>query len=331
MKEVNLHAVEWVGAMSLEETDAGLRPWRLPVEWLDFLHERTRFQAGNPSGVRLRFSSSAGLVVLRVNPERETRWFDLMSDGRPSGRVALEAGGTEVAFHGLAAGTKVLELWLNHMYAPVVVQSLSVDDNASLEPAPPPGMPRILFHGSSISHGRKAAGPTESWPVGAARLAGLDPLNLGVGGACRLEPAVARVIRGLPADYLSFCFGVNVVAARTHDVGAFRAGVVGFIQIVREGHPDTPLAVQGPIFCRKLEDTEPAGSLSLRRCREILREVVECFRGHGDRKMMYGGDLEMFGEPDERMLFDGVHPDAEGHPIMSRRYAEQVWPRLRAL
>lgn len=333
MQTVDLRLLEWVGARDLENTaTGGLKPWRLPLALLEFLDERTFFQAGNPSGVRLRFASATCRLILDVEPEhKQKRWFDLVADDRLVGRVELPPGETEVVFDQLPEGEKTLELWLNHMYAPVIVRSLRVADGASVSRAAPCSKQRILFHGSSISHGRLAAGPTESWPVGAARMAGLDPVNLGLGGACRLEPAVARVIRGMSADYLSFCFGINVVSGLSHNARAFRAGVIGFIQIVREGHPETPLAVQGPIFCRPYERFEDETKFSLEQARSILREVVACFQRHGDQKILYGGDLEMLGAADEALLFDGVHPDAKGHPIMSRRFVEQVWPRLRAL
>lgn len=332
MQTVDLRQIDWVGVLDLQtHPGGGVQPWRLPLALLDFLDERTRFQAGNPSGVRLRLAGAMRRVALEVEPADEERWFDLLVDDRLFGRVALPAGATQVAFDDLPADDKVLELWLHHLYCPVIVRALSIDAGASWRRAPAPGKPRILFHGSSISHGRGAAGPTEAWTVGAARLAGLEPINLGLGGACRLEPAVARVIRDQPADFLSFCFGVNVVMGRSHNARAFRAGVVGFLQIVREGHPLTPLAVQGPIVLRDEPVSDDPEQLTLARSREILAEVVDCFRRHGDRKIIYGGDLEMLGESEVELLYDGVHPNTEGHRLMSRRYVEQVWPRLAAL
>jgi len=333
MQTVDIRQVEWAGAMELEAHAGGaLQPWRLPRALLDFLDFRTRFQAGNPSGVRLRFASNTRRVRLQVEPvPKDKRWFDLVSDERLAGRVELLPGDSAVAFEDLPPGEKILEIWLNHMYAPVIVHGLQLDDRSSFERAPPAKKQRILFHGSSISHGRGAAGPAEAWPAGAARLLGLDPVNFGLGGACRLEPAVARVIRDQPADFLSFCLGVNVVMGRTHNERAFRSGVVGFVQIVREKHALTPLVIQGPIFCRQAETYPDPEQFSLVRCRQVLREVVECFRKHGDRKIIYGGDLEMLGAPEENMLCDGVHPGPEGHRLMSRRYTDLVWPRLAAL
>ncbi len=333
MKQVDLMIPEWVGAMDLERTSqGGIKPWRLPMNLLDFLDPRTQFQAGNPSGVRLRFASSTRRVILEVEPEpKQKRWFDLIAADKLVGRVELDPEQTQIVFDGLTEGNKVLELWLNHLYTPVVIRALSIEDKAVVSQAPPQRKLRIIFHGSSISHGRQAAGPTESWTVGAGRLAGLDPINLGVGGACRLEPAMARVIRDLPADFLSFCLGINVVSGFSHDERAFRADVIGFIQIVREGHPTTPLAIQGPTFCRSFETFEEKNKFSLDHCRTVLKEIVTCFQRHGDEKIFYGGDLEMFGEADELLLVDKVHPGAQGHSLMSRRYVEQVWPKLKEL
>jgi lysophospholipase L1-like esterase len=333
MKPIDLIKLEWVGTMDLQvNADGKVQPWRLPLKLLDFLDPRTRFQAGNPSGVRIRFTSSTRRVVLEVDAVPELkRWFDLIADDKLAGRVELAPGQTEVMFENLPEGEKVLELWLNHMYSPVIVSALKIDDKASFEKAPPPGKKRILFHGSSISHGRQAAGPTESWTVGAGLLAGLDPINFGFGGGCILQPSIARVIRDLSADFLSFCFGANMVMGYTHNERSFRTDAAGFIQIVREGHPETPLVVQGPIFCRAFEEFEDKKKFSLVQCRKALVEVVDCFQRHGDRKIFYGGDLEHFGPEDESMFVDGVHPNAEGHRLMSRRYVEMVWPRLRGM
>ena len=333
MKSIDLTKLEWVGAMDLQpHSDGKVQPWRLPLELLDFLDPRTRFQAGNPSGVRIRFTSSTRSVELEVDAVPELkRWFDLLVDDKFAGRVELEPGKTEVVFDKLPDGEKVLELWLNHMYSPVIVSSLQIDDNASFESAPHSGKKRILFHGSSISHGRLADGPTESWTVGAGLLAGLDPINLGLGGGCILQPSIARIIRELSTEYLSFCFGANMVMGYTHNERSFRTDVAGFIQIVREGHPTTPLVVQGPVFCRPFEEFEDKKKFSLVQCRKALMEVVECFQKHGDRKIFYGGDLEHFGSDDESLFVDGVHPNGEGHRLMSRRYVGMVWPRLKAL
>ncbi|MFN2351945.1 MAG: hypothetical protein ABR497_08365, partial [Kiritimatiellia bacterium] len=157
MYALDLRSVEWVGAMDLEpQPDGGLKPWRLPLAMLDFLDERTRFQAGNPSGVRLRWAGCMRRIEMEVAPSGKQRWFDLTVDDQLAGRVELASRASSLVFDGLPPGDKVVELWLNHMYDPVIVRALRAD--AAARPAPPSGKKRILFHGSSITHGRGAAG-----------------------------------------------------------------------------------------------------------------------------------------------------------------------------
>lgn len=333
LKTIDLNLPHWVGAAELEHTPQGIKPWRLPVKMLDFLEARTRFQAGNPSGVRLRFATTSRVVELAVLPEpKESRWFDLLSDDTLLGRVELASGQAIVRFEDLPAGDKTLELWLNHMYSPVVVGAIRIEAGAAASQVPLSNRQRILYYGSSISHGRKADGPSESWTMGAARMAKLDPVNLGVGGACTLETAVARFIRDSQADYFNFCLGVNMMMGATHAPRVFRSAAIGLLQLVREKHPQTPIAVQSPIFIQgQAEHTPNAVGMSMQSCREQVREVVQTFIAHGDRHIVYTDGLELFNADDAHLLIDGVHPSGQGQRLMSQRWHDIVWPQLRTL
>lgn len=333
---VDLAAVDWFGAAEVQrQADGTLKPWRLPTCLLPLLEDRTRFQAGNPSGVRLCLTTDATRVVLEVNPEPTLdRWFDLIADDELVGRVELPPGETKVAFTLSESKRRHVELWLNHMYAPVVVRRLCVNDGATVDTPRPITRPRLLFYGSSISHGRQADGPSETCIVGAARSVGLEPINLGLGGACTMEPVVAQFIRDTPADYLSFCLGINVQAGVTHSPRAFRSSIIGLIRIVREGHPTTPLAVQSPLYVDgPAEHTPNQLGMSLQGCRDIVAEVVRTLIAAGDRRLVYTDGLELFSRADaeQYIVNDGIHPHGRGHRLLSQRYAQVVWPRLAAL
>lgn len=336
VKAIDLSLVHWVGAAELEHSAAGVRPWRLPLAMQDFLEPRSRTEVGHPSGVRLRFGTNSNVVELEVVPhETSPRWFDLTQDERLLGRVTLEPGQSIVRFDGLPSGDKTLELWLHHLYAPVVVKSLRISQDASAKQVPLSTQKRILFYGSSISHGRQADGPTEAWTIGAARLAGLDPYNLGLGGACTLETSVARFIRDAQADYLSFCLGVNMVGSVTHSKQSFRSAVIGLLLLVREKHPTTPIAVQSPIHATTHHEHTPnAAGLNLILCREIIQEVVQTFASHGERHLHYTDGHTILGPMDAAAgcyMDDGVHPNGQGQRLMSRRWVEHVWPALQKL
>jgi hypothetical protein len=51
----------------------------------------------------------------------------------------------------------------------------------------------------------------------------------------------------LPADYLSLEVVINALHAASLSPRTYASAVIGFAQIVREGHPDAPIVVQSPI------------------------------------------------------------------------------------
>ena len=106
-----------------------------------------------------------------------------------------------------------------------------------------------MHHGSSISHGSVATYPTETWPVVAARLAGLDLVNLGLGGSALLDPFVARTIRDTPADLISLKLGINLVNQDLLRRRALGPAVHGYLDTIRDGHPETPVRLVSPIYC----------------------------------------------------------------------------------
>ena len=125
----------------------------------------------------------------------------------------------------------------------------------ALEPARPHGRRRWVHHGSSISHCVGADRPTGTWPVVAARAAGVEVTNLSLAGNCLLDPFVARTIRDQPADLISLKVGINLVNTAAFRLRSFGPAVHGFLDTVREGHPDTPLLVVSPVSCPAVETT----------------------------------------------------------------------------
>ena len=97
--------------------------------------------------------------------------------------------------------------------------------------------------------------PHSTWPARAASLGDVDLLNLGFGGSALLDPFVARVIRETGADLISLKIGINLVNTDLMRLRAFVPAVHGFLDTIREGHPDTPLLVISPIACPMHEDT----------------------------------------------------------------------------
>lgn len=140
-----------------------------------------------------------------------------------------------------------------------------------------------------------------------------------------MDQSVARVIRDTPCDCITLKLGVNVQTTAALSLRTLRPAVIGFIQTVRDGHPDTPIVVVSPILCRPSEAKAPVGApqfLSMPQFREQIRDAVGALQRRGDQRLFYRDGLELLGKAETRLLYDGVHPRAEGHRLMGRRLAE---------
>lgn len=370
--------VEVRGAAELEPTADGVVLHRLPAAARaqmpdDFIAMCER----QPSGVRLAFRSAARRIELDVRAHRTVSVnrppdgntgavpgaarYDLVVDGQLTAQAVAEEHGrfeldfgvrratvseapvTTVVLDDLPGRDAEMELWLPYAEVTTLV-GLRAD-----APVTPPsggaGAMRWVHHGSSISHGGNADSPTGTWPAVAARVAGLDLVNLGFSGNAVLDPFVARAIRDQPADLITLKLGINVVNHDCFRRRTFKPAVDGFLDTIRQGHPTTPMVVISPILCPMVEDrpgptsidpdsppTAPvfvtAGrpeeladdKLSLNVIRGELAGVVE---RRQDPHLAYLDGRELFGEADwERMpMPDLLHPDPAGQRHIGERFA----------
>ncbi|WP_267716467.1 GDSL-type esterase/lipase family protein [Streptomyces sp. CoH17] len=359
------------GALDLERTERGLLPHRLPARARAQNNDGQLAMAeSQPSGVRLALRTRATALELdtlptkRVYagaPPRPDGVYELLVDGRPAGRGGVAGGNTltidmttgtvglepgpagTLRFTDLPEGSKDIEIWLPHNETTELV---ALRTNAPVEPGRDPGRRVWLHHGSSISHGSDAAGPTTTWPALAASLGGVELVNLGFGGGALLDPFTARAMRDTPADLISVKIGINVVNADLMRLRAFGPAVHGFLDTVREGHPTAPLLVVSPILCPVQEDTpgplapdfsgggvrfvatgDPAerasGKLTLNVIRDELSRIVR-ERAAEDENLHHLDGRELYGAADavDLPLPDGIHPDAATHRLIGERFAE---------
>lgn len=364
------------GALRLEPTARGVAPHRLPAWALaQAADPQLSMVEAQGAGVRIALRTAATSVTLTAHrtrvtyagaPARPDGSIDLVVDGEVVRRTRTSGGTTTeldmvtgqptvipgddlvATFDGLPARDKDVEIWLPHNET---LEIIEVTADAPVTEAPLVGR-RWLHHGSSISQGSNAARPTGTWPAVAARLGGVELQNLGFGGAALLDPFVARVMRDTPADLLSVALGINLVNSDLMRLRAFRAGLHGFLDTIRDGHPSTPLLVVTPLHCRIHEatpgpgafDTEaiaegrlafmatgdpaevPAGRLTLESIRtETTRLVTE--RQVTDPHLFLLDGLTLYGAADEAAhpLRDALHPDAETHRFIGERFAQHVF------
>lgn len=326
------------GHVDIRRRGSALQPLRYPAPEAGFYDGFTRWVATCTAGVRLRFRSDtralklAGTQRLIAMPTSDERrgLYDLYVDGQLHARTAAVGGAAmdpqtfamigdeafSIRFDDLPAGEKLLELWLPQAGG-VTISGLELGDGASLARAPD-DRPRILFHGSSITHCMEAEGASAGWPAVATRLAGVSHQNLGWGGSCLLSGLAARIVRDARADAIVLKLGINVWSEGMLKARTFQDSAHAMISIIREKHPATPIAVISPIFSPGREDA--GDGVTLRQMRTILEEVVAARQAAGDRNIRYLSGLELFGEADAALLPDNLHPNTEGYRLMGERF-----------
>lgn len=328
MKSVDLtEVVAWEGAVSLEQGDGWIKPWRIPHKQRQLfppvdLVER----ASTPAGVRLSFQTNASCIALKVAPMAMPANIDLVCNGELAETVSFEQGQTDIRFTSVPEGDKWVEIYLPQAVETRVC-GLFVDEAASVDSAVDT-RPRWITYGSSITHCGGAASPAQTWPALVARSRGLHLTCLGYGGNCHAEPMLARMIRDLPADFISLKIGINIYGGASLGPRTFRAAVIGFVKIVREGHPNVPIALCSAIYSPPREDTKNAVGFTLKEMRAEVEAAAEALVADGDKNLYYFNGLDFFGPEDVQYLPDELHPDAEGYRLLAKKFESTVFSKI---
>ena len=353
------------GALDIDQRPGGISPRRLP-DWTR--NQVPRFMdvmVRMPSGVRIIFetnSTSISITALTTNmvtppAEKKPVVFDLEIDGNitsistlKGNTILLDAHNPEkfelirgevttLTFNNLSSENKRCELWLPQN-AFIELQSLTIEDNASITKPVDGNKPSWLHYGSSISHCMEALQPSQIWPAVAARIAHASLHNLGFAGQCHLDPFIARVIRDSAADIISLKTGINIINMDSMRERIFKPMLHGFLDTIREGKPDTPITLISPIFCPSAENqpgpTIPNGNgkyvtlaghqeiregcMCLTKVRSLIAEVVDV---RVDSNLRYFNGLDLFDENDAGDLPDDLHPNPPGYIRMGERFAEK--------
>ncbi|HEY8743546.1 MAG TPA: SGNH/GDSL hydrolase family protein [Chloroflexota bacterium] len=314
--------LSWPGAVSLQQGDGWVMPWRIPYDQRGlFPAALVENAAFGGAGVRLAFRSNTSSITGQVVPQPGERRLDLCCDGQFLTSCEL-ADQEQFSFTGLPGGDKQIELWLPQGGA-FRLRSLRLAAGATLQAAVDT-RPRWLTYGSSITQCGAAERPTQTWPAIVARGHNLNLTCLGYGGQCHLDSMIARMMRDLPADYLSMCLGINIYGAGSLAPRAFRPAIIGSVQVLREKHPETPLAVMSAIYSPPRETTKNAVGFTLQAMREEVAAAVEALRAHGDANIHYIDGLRIFGPEAADLLPDELHPNAEGYKLMGKNFLREV-------
>ena len=311
----------WSGALSLETGDGWAMPWRIPHKQRTLFYPGLVERAAMPAGVRITFCSDTTSLAGQIMPFPEMSSIDLYCDGVFFGSVALD-GRNDFQFSGLPSGEKVVELWLPQ-FGEFRLRDLTIAPGASLTQFRDE-RPRWITYGSSITQCRTASSPSHTWPAIVARERDYNLTALGYGGQCHLDVMIARMMRDMPADFLSICVGINIYGNGSLNERSFGQAIIGFVQVLREGHPETPLVVMSPIHAVHREMEVNAAGFTIQAMRGEVEKAVVALKVQGDDHIHYVNGLDIFGAESAHLLPDDLHPNAEGYELMGRNFSQKV-------
>ncbi|MDH6539068.1 GDSL-type esterase/lipase family protein [Streptomyces sp. SPB4] len=179
--------------------------------------------------------------------------------------------------------------------------------------APAPRGPRWVVHGDSITEGWWSTRPAHGWPAVAGRALGWETVNLGYAGAARGELATAEQLATLPADVLTLAFGTNCWSRVPFTAPLLYETTRAFLDLIRQGHPRTPLMLLSPVLRPDAERTPNRLGATLGALRDAMERATRDRIAAGDGRLALLPGRDLLG-PEH--LADGLHPDDEGHRIL---------------
>ena len=286
---------------------------RLPLD--------TWHQAQIPVGVRLELVGEGDVTITY-----RTATDELGVRGDGAGRTFAAYRGDELVDEEkaeLGDGRATIRLGSGTdraiVYLPEGMRPEVLDVEGDVEPAP--AQPRWIVYGDSVAGGWIASAPALAWPAVAGRTHGFDVVNMGYAGAARGEIPSAEQIGEMDGDLITVAYGTNCWVRTPHSLAMIEAGFGAFLDVVRQGHPETPILVVSPIVRPDAETTANRLGASLEDIRGAIETVTRDHVGSGGLhlELVPGRHLVH-----ESQLGDGIHPNDDGH----RALAEAIGPVL---
>lgn len=185
--------------------------------------------------------------------------------------VPSEKGKPVALVENMAPGEKECLLYLP-LRSIIREAYVGVDSGATITAAPNPFRHKIVFWGSSYTHGTSTSRAGIPYQLQFQRATGLDVCSLGVGGNSKLQQSYARVLADTDAEAFVFDAFSNPTAAEIYE------RFDDFLKTIRAKHPETPIIFQQTIhigarnFNTLVEKSETA---KMKAAEEVVRKAME--------------------------------------------------------
>ncbi len=205
------------------------------------------------------------------------------------------------------------------LYSEVYSVKIGVDKEAYIHSVDNPFRYRVGVFGSSYTQGSCATRSGMSWPSQFTRNTGIQLLNLGCSGNCKMQPYFAEVLADADVDAFLFDTFSNPAAELMEE------RLFPFIERIQKSHPGKPMIFQKTIYrqirafskekdvyeSRKAAMADSLMNIAMKRYKDVYYITPDA-------------SSEEFSTS-----VDGVHPDNYGYTLWARSIEKAVLKILR--
>ena len=210
------------------------------------------------------------------------------------------------------------------MYLPINAEVYSckihVPQGATIEAMESPFRHKIVFHGSSFTHGISCGRAGMSYPVQFMRRTGMQIIPLGFSGHCKMQSYFADVLEDVEADAYVFDPFSNP------GIPTIKERLLPFIDRIVSAHPGKPVIVQQTIYWeRENFNTESQAEFTGRRAVADSLMKIACKK----YKDVYFIVPDAARHDGESSTADGIHPNDHGYSLWERSIEKPILKILR--
>ncbi|MBO4340392.1 MAG: SGNH/GDSL hydrolase family protein [Bacteroidales bacterium] len=210
------------------------------------------------------------------------------------------------------------------MYLPTFSEVTSceicVPEGSFIEPLESPFRHKIVFHGSSFTHGHSTTRAGMSYPMQFMRRTGMQVIPLGFSGRCMMQSYFADVLEDIEADAYVFDPFSNP------NTQLIKERLLPFIERMVKAHPGKPIIIQQTIYWEKENfDLEARKEFTSRRNAADSLMKIACKK----YKDVYFIVPDAALHNGESSTADGVHPNDNGYSLWERSIEKPILKILR--
>lgn len=219
----------------------------------------------------------------------------------------------------MAEGEKECLMYLP-IYSELTSFKVCVPEGSTIESLESPFRHRIVFHGSSFTHGVSTTRAGMSYPMQFQRRTGLYVIPLGFSGRCRMQPYMADMIADVEADAYVFDPFSNP------NIPTIRERLEPFVKRMVEAHPGKPLIFQRTIYWER-ENFNTSAQKEFEGRRALTDSLMPILCKRYPDVYYIKPDAETHNG--EASTSDGVHPNDNGYTCWERSIEKPILRILR--